>query len=112
MTVQQIAVTAAGLLLMTFLVWFFFGPKKARRAELRGGVQEIRVTVKGGYSPDIIRVQRGVPVRLLFDRQESSDCTSRVGSPISGSAGRCVRLGRPWSSLFPTKPASSPLPAA
>ena len=34
--------------------------------------------MKGGYSPDLITVQRGVPLRLVFDRQEAGDCTSRV----------------------------------
>ncbi len=63
------------------LWWFFSVPKRARRAELRGDVQEVRVTVKGGYSPDLIRVRRGVPLRLVFDRQEAGDCTSRVVFP-------------------------------
>ena len=39
---------------MVFLAWFFFGPKKARQAEVKGNVQEIRSTVKG---PDVIRVK-------------------------------------------------------
>src|SRR5882757_4622496 len=60
------------------LAWFFFGPKKAHLAEVRGGVQEVEVTVKGVYSPDLIRVRQGVPVRLVFDRREGADCTSRV----------------------------------
>jgi len=60
---------------------YFFGPKKSRRAELDGGVQVIKVTVKGGYTPDVIQVTPGVPVRLLFDRQESGDCSSRVVFP-------------------------------
>ena len=34
--------------------------------------------MRGGYSPDVIRVRQGVPVELVFDRQESGDCTSRV----------------------------------
>jgi Cu+-exporting ATPase len=34
--------------------------------------------VRGGYHPDVIRVRQGVPVELVFDRQESGDCTSRV----------------------------------
>ena len=53
-------------------------PKQTSRAELRGGVQEITVTVKGGYAPDRIEVREGVPLRLVFDRQETGDCTSRV----------------------------------
>ena len=42
------------------------------------GVQEIDVTVKGGYSPDVIAVKRGVPVRLNFYRDETSSCSEQV----------------------------------
>ncbi len=81
MHLENVIVTLGSLGLVSVLAWFFFGPKKARQAELRSGVQEIEITVKGGYSPDLIRVQEGVPVRLVFDRQEGSDCTSRVVFP-------------------------------
>ncbi len=81
MSVAELIVTLGGFAGIGLLAWFFFGPKQARRAELRGGVQEIEVTVKGGYSPSLIRVQEGVPVRLIFNRQEGSDCTSRVVFP-------------------------------
>ena len=74
-------VVVAGVLAAGFLWWFFFGPKRARRAEVIGGVQEVHVTVKGGYSPDVIRVRQGVPLRLVFDRQETGECTSRVVFP-------------------------------
>jgi Cu+-exporting ATPase len=39
------------------------------------------VTVRGGYSPEVIRLRQGVPAQLTFDRQESGDCTSRVVFP-------------------------------
>src|SRR6266498_789589 len=58
--------------------WFFFGPRRARTAELGDGVQRVEVTVRGGYSPDVIRVRQGVPLEVVFDRQETGDCTSRV----------------------------------
>ncbi|MCH8065337.1 MAG: heavy metal translocating P-type ATPase [Chloroflexi bacterium] len=77
----EIVVTIGGLVSIALLVWFFFGPKTARTAELRAGVQEIKITVKGGYSPDTIRVRQGVPLRLVFDRQENSDCSARVVFP-------------------------------
>ncbi len=77
----EFAVTVGGLVSIALLAWFFFGPKTARTAEVRAGVQEIKITVKGGYSPDIIRVKQGVPLRLVFDRQENSDCRARVVSP-------------------------------
>jgi P-type Cu+ transporter len=76
-------VNAAGILVVVAAVaalaglgWFFFGPRKARAAMLAGGVQRLDVTVRGGYSPEVIRVRQGVPVELTFDRQESGDCTS------------------------------------
>ena len=78
MNVADVVVVVAALLLSAGLWRFFFGAKEASRAELRGGVQEVTVTVKGGYSPDRVEVRQGVPVRLAFDRQETGDCTSRV----------------------------------
>ncbi len=80
-TVQDLVVVAVALALSGFLAWFFFGPRKARAAELVGGVQELRVRVRGGYSPDLVRARQGVPLRIVFDRQESGDCTSRVVFP-------------------------------
>jgi len=79
--VSELFVTAAGAALGAGLVWFFFGPKEAGRAELRGRVQEVRVAVKGGYSPAVIRVRQGVPLRITFDRQEAGECTSEVVFP-------------------------------
>jgi Cu+-exporting ATPase len=77
----EILVTAGGLSLIAALSWFFFGPKEAGRAEVRGAVQEAEVTVRGGYSPALIRVRQGVPLRLVFDRQEGGECTSEVVFP-------------------------------
>ena len=81
MDLAEIFVTAGGLLIAAALAWFFFGQKEARRAEMRGDVQEVEITVKGGYSPNLIELREGVPVRLVFDRQENSDCSSRVVFP-------------------------------
>ena len=78
MGISEVIVIIAAVAILGVLWWFFFGPKNARQAELVGGVQEVDITVKGGYSPDVIRVTEGVPLRLRFDRQESGDCTSRV----------------------------------
>ena len=81
MSVIDIGVTVSAFVVIGVLAWFFFGPKKAKEAEVKGGVQEVRITVKGGYSPDVIRVKEGVPLRLVFDRQEASDCSDRVVFP-------------------------------
>ena len=81
MSVNELSVIVAGLVLTSLLAWYFFGPKKSHRAQLDNGVQVIHVTVKGGYSPDVIQLVADVPVRMMFDRQETGDCSSRVVIP-------------------------------
>jgi Cu+-exporting ATPase len=82
--VAELVVTLAGAGLIAALAWFFFGPRRAGGAERRGGRQEVEITVKGGYSPNLIRVHEGVPLRLIFDRQEAGECTSRIVFPDLG----------------------------
>ncbi|MDQ3502245.1 MAG: cupredoxin domain-containing protein, partial [Actinomycetota bacterium] len=81
MTAADLAVVLTGLGLIAALAWYFFAPRTATDARVEGGRQVVDVTVKGGYSPSLIRVEAGTPVRLRFHRQENSDCTSRVVFP-------------------------------
>jgi Cu+-exporting ATPase len=81
MSIFEIGITTGGLSSIAVLAWFFFGPKRAWLAERKGNVQEIRIAVKGGYSPDVIRVQEGILLRLIFERQEAGDCSERVVFP-------------------------------
>jgi P-type Cu+ transporter len=81
MSVADIAVLVAAAAVLGGLGWYFFGPRNAMAAELAGGVQRATVTVRGGYSPEVLRVRQGIAVELNFDRQESGDCTSRVVFP-------------------------------
>ncbi|MFF4871463.1 heavy metal translocating P-type ATPase [Streptomyces sp. NPDC000961] len=74
-----VVVVAAGLIAV--LGWYFFGPRKAGTARVEGGVQRVDVTVRGGYSPNLIKVRQGTPVEMVFDRQEAGECTSRVVFP-------------------------------
>ncbi|HEY5987238.1 MAG TPA: cupredoxin domain-containing protein, partial [Streptosporangiaceae bacterium] len=103
MTGVELLVSAAGGVLIAVLAWFFFGPKQARRAEVRGGVQVVEITVKGGYSPNLIRVQAGVPLRLVFDRQEAGDCSSRVVFPDFGVSRSLAAFGRTTVELLPQR---------
>jgi len=66
-------------------------------------VQEIQIMVKGGYSPNLIRVQEGVPLRLVFDRQENSDCSARVVFPDFGVSRSLAAFGRTTVELLPTR---------
>lgn len=74
-TVITIATAAA---LSAFILWFFFSPGKAGHAAVEGKRQVAQITVKGGYSPALVEVKAGMPVQLVFDRQETGECTSHV----------------------------------
>ncbi len=79
MDAAQIAVTAGGAAAVGFILWFFFGPRRATAARDTGaGPQEVEVVVRGGYTPDRIEVRQGRPVRLTFLRKESTPCTAQV----------------------------------
>lgn len=74
-----IGVIIAGAGLIAFVVWYFFGERQKVWASLgEAGLQEINVTVKDGYSPDVIAVKRGLPVRLNFYRAETSSCSEQI----------------------------------
>lgn len=79
MDTAQMAVTGGGIALIGFILWFFFGSRKATAArQTHSGVQEVEVVVQGGYTPDRIEVTQGQPVRLMFQRKESNPCTEQV----------------------------------
>jgi plastocyanin domain-containing protein len=92
MTPSQLIAILSGLALTILIAWYFwFAPKvQTRVAVSASGAQEVAITVKGGYTPDVIVVQKGRPVRLTFTRQESVACSEQV--------------------LFPDFNKSSPLP--
>lgn len=75
----QLVVLVAGVALVALILWYFFGERERTVAqESAGGVQEIRITVKGGYSPDLIVVKQGRPVQLAFYRDETASCSEEV----------------------------------
>lgn len=79
MDITEIAVLVGGVILIALILWYFFGEREAAAAEVTAtGVQEIKVTVKGGYSPDVIVVKQGRPVRLDFYRDETASCSEQV----------------------------------
>src|SRR6266511_4319116 len=81
MSEADLFVIGGSALVTALLVWYFFGPRKAGIAHRVGDAQEVRITVRGGYSPDLVRVKQGIPLRMVFDRKESGECTSRVVFP-------------------------------
>lgn len=89
LTPDQWFVTLAGLALVGLIVWFLWLKKAGGgKAGTEGGRQEAMITVKGGYDPDTIRVERGRPVRLLFRRVETAACSEMVVFPDFGKSAR------------------------
>ena len=79
MDATELVMVAASVALIALVLWYFFGEREKVAASLtQAGVQEIKVTVKGGYSPDVIVVKQGVPVKLDFYRDETASCSEQV----------------------------------
>ncbi|MEO7522171.1 MAG: cupredoxin domain-containing protein [Gemmatimonas sp.] len=98
MTSLDWAVVAAGTSAVAWINWYFFvdhsaaaaaavptaGNAAAQGAAIGNAVsgdsamQQATIVVAGGYSPSTVKVRAGQPVRLVFDRQETSGCSEEV----------------------------------
>jgi plastocyanin domain-containing protein len=79
----------AGAGAIAWVNWYFFvaGRSVARAASASvtaAGPQEQTIVVDGGYSPSIVRVRAGRPVRLVFDRRDTGGCSEEVVFPDFG----------------------------
>ena len=80
MPLDKVLVTLGGMGATAFIAWFFWlWRKEGVRAPLTSsGYQEALILVKGGYTPNVIVVERGRPVRLNFRREETAACSEMV----------------------------------
>jgi plastocyanin domain-containing protein len=86
MTPMEWGVVFGGAALIVWINWYFFFAERASAVATAGagGVQEVTIEVRGGYSPADVTVTSGSPVRLVFDRQETSSCSEEVVFPDFG----------------------------
>ncbi len=78
-------VLLAAVAAIAWVNWYCFIAARATTATVSPSPSgEIRIVVQGGYSPRVVRVKAGQPVRLLFDRRESSSCSEEVVFPDFG----------------------------
>ncbi len=79
---NKVAVTLGGLALIGLdLWWFLLSKPQSQKVEAPEGIQDVTVTVDGGYDPSRIVVQAGQLVRLNFLRRDPSSCLEEVRLP-------------------------------
>jgi plastocyanin domain-containing protein len=91
-------VIVGGVAAIVWVNWYFFFAERATAvatasadstdAAIGGGAgdtapSQVEITVDGGYSPSV-RVKSGRPVRLVFDRRDTSSCSEEVVFPDFG----------------------------
>ena len=86
MTSLEWIVILAGAAAIAWVNWYFFLARRgsATAAISENSTQEVTITVHGGYDPAEVHLRRGVPARLIFDRQETSGCSEEVVIPDFG----------------------------
>ncbi|MCG3113323.1 MAG: cadmium-translocating P-type ATPase [Candidatus Manganitrophus sp. SB1] len=109
---MDLTVIVAGLGLIVFLLWFFFGSKQGKAAAIQAGVQEVTIRVEGAYQPNRVVVKAGMPVRLKFDRREGTDCSNRVVLPDFGISLALPAFAATSVEFTPQKPGEYPFSCA
>src|SRR5262245_46378163 len=109
MIVQDLVVIVGAVVLSGALAWFFFGPRRARAAELVGDVQQVRVTVRGGYSPDLVRRSRVVS---WYSFESTGRCPAGANPGRDLAPGTKAQLVEDVLDVGLHAPAQSQLPVA
>ena len=82
MTTIEWVVVLGGLAAIAWVNWWFFlaqrGAPMAVAAVGGSGAQEVVIEVMGGYAPAVVQVKAGRPVRLVFDRKDTSSCSEEI----------------------------------
>jgi len=84
-------VVLGGAAAIAWVNWYFFFaersvatvtgasmPDASASGVMTTGIPEVNITVRGGYDPGIIRVPAGRPVRLVFEREDTSSCSEEI----------------------------------
>jgi len=76
----RILVLIIGLAIIGFIVWWFFGNHQvaSATAAVADNNQNVDIEVKGGYSPEVVTLTKGVPATINFTRKDASSCLDRV----------------------------------
>lgn len=103
---MNLIVNGLGLAFIAWIVWYFWLWKgeSVQANESQTGVQEIDITVQGGYRPAEIVVKAGQLVRLHFTRRESSACSEEIVFPDFGLRSHLPQNETVTLEMTPSKP--------
>lgn len=72
------------------------GPAETAAATMQSGVQVVRIAVEPtGFEPGRIRLEQGIPARLIFTRRTDDTCATAVAIPALGVATTPLPLNVP-----------------
>jgi plastocyanin domain-containing protein len=90
-------VVLGGVAAIAWVNWYFFFsersavtvagpavPNASAAGAAASAVPEVHIRVRGGYDPGTIRVPAGRPVRLVFEREDTSSCSEEIVLPDFG----------------------------
>lgn len=103
MTAQQILVLLAGVAMIVAINWYFLAPRKEATSTRSGTTQQVEIEVRGGYNPGTVRVKRGVPLQLVFNRQEEASCSDEIVIPDFGVRKFLAPFARTTVEIMPDK---------
>jgi hypothetical protein len=81
-------------------------PAPAHEAHAKAGaeaVQEVTITVAGGYQPSEVKLKKGVPARLRFIRKDTGGCSEELVIPDFGVKKTLVALSETVVEFTPDK---------
>jgi plastocyanin domain-containing protein len=93
MTTTDWIVLVGGIAAIAWVNWYFFlaeqravtvgasVPDASASGVMATGIPEVNIAVRGGYDPGTIRVPAGRPVRLVFNREDTSSCSEEIVIP-------------------------------
>ena len=88
MTTNEWLVVLGGLAAIAWVNWWFFLSQRGTPATAAtagtSGLAEVVIEVRGGYSPATVKAKAGRPVRLVFDRRDTSSCSEEIVLPDFG----------------------------